>query len=124
MPPVRTHEADGSIRSFLESAGVPKTELDKALTKCPRLNDVSVEGRLRPNVEYLRSIGVKRKDLGKMIARHPMVSGAGHDSAGVGLRWRSDRGCRRLYKAFLRLQVTLYFLIPVLSMEGLALSKC
>jgi hypothetical protein len=75
MPPVRSHEGgDGSVRSFLESAGIPRIELDKALTKCPRLNDCSVEGRLRPNVEYLRSIGVKRKDLGKMVARHPMVS--------------------------------------------------
>lgn len=55
---------------FLQKTGLPKEDCKKVVMRAPSLLELSIDGTLKPRVDYLkRELSVKRDDLGKLISR-------------------------------------------------------
>ena len=46
-------------------------DIRKVVAKHPQALELDVEKTMKPRVEYLRSIGVKDENIGKVVAKHP-----------------------------------------------------
>ena len=54
---------------YLSDIGVG--DIRKVVAKHPQALELDVEKTMKPRVEYLRSIGVKDENIGKVVAKHP-----------------------------------------------------
>jgi mTERF domain-containing protein len=62
------------VEFFTKKMGVSKERLAKMVTRHPQLLHYSVQDGIRPRVNYLRSIGMTKADVGKVLSRLTQVS--------------------------------------------------
>jgi len=76
----RSHQVDGSLQTisenlvYLTDLGVK--DIRKVVRRFPQVLALDIENKMKPRVEYLKSIGVKEEDISKVVAILPQVLGS------------------------------------------------
>ena len=85
------------MRSYFSSdLGISKCSLNDVADRCPRIWGVSIEGNLKPTVEWLKELGLSREQVAKVVARQPQVLGCSiEDNLKPTVEWLKELGLSR-----------------------------